>query len=38
VICCHGEDTKCTNLASAVHKLFKVETRAPHNLEVIRLR
>jgi hypothetical protein len=37
VICCHGEDTKCMDLASAIHKLFRVETRAPHNLETIRL-
>jgi len=37
VICCHGEDTKCMDLASAIHKLFRMETRAPHNLETIRL-
>jgi KH/beta-lactamase-domain protein len=37
VICCHGEDTKCMDLASAIHKLFRIETRAPHNLETIRL-
>jgi len=37
VICCHGEDTKCVDLASAMHKLFRIETRAPHNLETIRL-
>ena len=37
VICCHGENNKCIDLASAIHKLFKIETRAPVNLEVIRL-
>jgi len=37
VVCCHGEDTKCMDLASTIHKLFRVETRAPQNLEVIRL-
>ena len=37
VICCHGDDNKCTDLASAIHKLFKMETRAPSNLETIRL-
>jgi len=38
VICLHGEESKCTDLASALHKLFRVETRAPSNLEAIRLR
>jgi hypothetical protein len=37
VICCHGDNNKCIDLASAIHKLFKIETRAPLNLEVIRL-
>ena len=37
VICCHGDDNKCIDLASAIHKLFRVETRAPSNLETIRL-
>lgn len=38
VICLHGEESKCTDLASALHKLFRVETKAPSNLEAIRLR
>jgi KH/beta-lactamase-domain protein len=38
VICCHGEENRCLNLASTLHKLFRVETRAPPNLEAIRLR
>ncbi|MDI6820344.1 MAG: beta-CASP ribonuclease aCPSF1 [Candidatus Hodarchaeaceae archaeon] len=37
VICCHGDDSKCVDLASAIHKLFKIETRAPANLDTIRL-
>jgi KH/beta-lactamase-domain protein len=38
VICCHGEENRCLSLASTLHKLFRVETRAPPNLEAIRLR
>ena len=37
VICIHGDENKCVDLASALHKLFKVETKAPLNLETIRL-
>lgn len=37
VICCHGDDNKCIDIASAIHKLFKIETRAPMNLETLRL-
>lgn len=38
IIACHGENSKCINLASAAHKIFKVETRAPQNLETIRFK
>ena len=38
VICCHGDEDKCTSLASTLHRLFRVETRAPLNLETVRLR
>lgn len=38
VICCHGDDNKCVELASAIYKLFRIETRAPSNLDAIRLR
>ncbi|NVM29153.1 MAG: beta-CASP ribonuclease aCPSF1 [Candidatus Helarchaeota archaeon] len=38
VITCHGENSKCTGLASAIHKLMRIETRAPQNLETIRLK
>jgi len=37
VVCCHGEESKCLDLASALHKLFRIETRVPRNLETIRL-
>ena len=37
IICCHGDEDKCVSLASALHKLFRVETRAPPNLETVRL-
>jgi hypothetical protein len=37
VLCCHGDNGKCIDLASALHKLFKVETKAPANLETIKL-
>ncbi|MBI2173542.1 MAG: MBL fold metallo-hydrolase [Candidatus Aenigmarchaeota archaeon] len=34
----HGDPLRCVSLARAVHKIFKVETLAPKNLETIRLR
>jgi len=33
----HGEESKCLDLASSLHKKYKIETRAPMNLETIRL-
>jgi len=38
VIINHGEATKCIDLASSLHKAFKVETLAPKELEVVRIR
>lgn len=38
IITCHGENSKCTGLASSIHKLLRIETRAPQNLETIRLK
>jgi hypothetical protein len=38
VISVHGEESKCIGLASAIHRMFRVESRAPMNLETIRLR
>ena len=34
----HGEDRKCTDLASSIYKQFGIETKAPQNLETIRLK
>lgn len=38
IIIGHGEDRKCTDLASSLYKKFNIETRAPQNLETVRLR
>ncbi len=37
VITVHGDENKCIDLASSIYKMFRVETRAPMNLETIRL-
>jgi len=38
IIIGHGEDRKCTDLASSIYKRFNIETKAPLNLETIRLK
>ena len=38
VIIVHGESSRCLDLASSIHKQFRIETVAPKNLEVIRVR
>jgi KH/beta-lactamase-domain protein len=38
IIIGHGEEHKCVDLASALQKKFNIETRAPMNLETIRMR
>ena len=38
IIIGHGEDRKCTDLASSIYKKFGIETKAPQNLETIRLK
>lgn len=38
IIICHGEENKCIELASTLHKRYGIETRVPHNLETIRAR
>ncbi|PIN69069.1 hypothetical protein COV93_06950 [Candidatus Woesearchaeota archaeon CG11_big_fil_rev_8_21_14_0_20_43_8] len=38
VIINHGENSRCLDLASSIHKQFRVETVAPRNLETIRLK
>ncbi|MEA1994328.1 MAG: beta-CASP ribonuclease aCPSF1 [Euryarchaeota archaeon] len=37
VLVCHGEPSKSIDLASSVYKKYRVETRAPMNLETVRL-
>lgn len=38
IIVNHGESSRCLDLASSMHKFYKIETIAPRNLEAIRLR
>jgi KH/beta-lactamase-domain protein len=38
IIVCHGEEHKCSDLASALYKKFNIETRAPMNLETVRMK
>jgi hypothetical protein len=38
IIVCHGEEHKCSDLASALYKKFNIETRAPMNLETVRVK
>ena len=38
VLVVHGEQTRALDLASSIHKQFKIETIAPKNLEVVRLK
>jgi len=34
----HGENSRCLDMASSVHKNFRVETIAPRNLETVRVK
>lgn len=38
VIINHGENSRCLDLASSIHKANRIETNAPRNLEAIRIR
>ncbi|MHA1238815.1 MAG: beta-CASP ribonuclease aCPSF1 [Candidatus Odinarchaeia archaeon] len=38
VLTCHGDNSKCANLASAIHALYKIETKAPQNMEATRIK
>lgn len=38
VIVNHGESSRCLDLASSIHKTFRIETSCPRNLETIRLK
>lgn len=37
IIINHGESSRCTDLASSLHKQYRVETLVPKNLESVRL-
>ena len=34
----HGENSRCLDLASSLHKNYRVETIAPRNLDAVRVR
>ncbi|MCS7118582.1 MAG: beta-CASP ribonuclease aCPSF1 [Archaeoglobaceae archaeon] len=36
IVTVHGDETKCVELASGIYKTYKIETRAPLNMETIR--
>ncbi|MBL7100744.1 MAG: beta-CASP ribonuclease aCPSF1 [Nanoarchaeota archaeon] len=38
IIVNHGESNKCLDLASSLHKMHRIETNAPKNLEAVRIR
>jgi uncharacterized protein len=38
IIINHGENSRCLDLASSLHKMFKIETLAPRNLDAIRIK
>lgn len=38
IIVNHGESSRCLDLASTLHKNFRVETLAPRNLECVRIK
>ena len=38
VIVVHGESSRCLDLASSLHKAYRIETVAPKNLETIRIK
>jgi len=38
IITCHGDNSTALNFARGLHKIFRLETMAPRNLETVRLR
>ncbi|HHI04098.1 MAG TPA: beta-CASP ribonuclease aCPSF1 [Candidatus Woesearchaeota archaeon] len=38
IIINHGENSRCLDLASSLHKMYRVETTAPRNLEAVRIK
>ena len=37
VITCHGDPYKTTDLASSIHRSYKIETKSPVNLDSVRI-
>ncbi len=37
ILICHGESKKTIDMASSIYKKYRIETRAPMNLETVRL-
>ena len=37
VITCHGDPKKAVDLASSIHRSYKIETRTPVNLDSVRI-
>ncbi|MCS7134542.1 MAG: hypothetical protein NZ889_01640, partial [Candidatus Pacearchaeota archaeon] len=38
IIINHGEPSRALDLASTVHKMYKIETMVPRNLDAIRIK
>ncbi|MEK6835731.1 MAG: beta-CASP ribonuclease aCPSF1 [Nanoarchaeota archaeon] len=38
IILVHGDNSNCLDIASTLHKIFRIETNAPKNLESIRIK
>ncbi|MFH1317170.1 MAG: beta-CASP ribonuclease aCPSF1 [Candidatus Woesearchaeota archaeon] len=38
VIVNHGENSRCLDLSSSIHKQFRIETTAPRNMETVRIK
>ena len=38
IVFCHGEETKCLDISSTIHKRYNMNTLAPMNLETIRFK
>ena len=37
VITCHGDPYKAVDLASSIHRSYKIETKTPINLDCVRI-
>jgi predicted metal-dependent RNase len=38
VIVGHGDNSRCLDLASSIHKMNRIETTAPRNLDAVRIK